>query len=42
MAGRKKVSPSPSMAMVTDMLKEALGRLGPEDRPILHPDQGRQ
>jgi putative transposase len=37
-----KVSASPSMKMVTDMLKEALGRLGPEDRPILHSDQGWQ
>lgn len=37
-----KVSSSPSMAMVTDMLKEALGRLGPQDRPILHSDQGWQ
>lgn len=37
-----KVSASPSMAMVTDMLKDALGRLGPEDRPILHSDQGWQ
>lgn len=37
-----KVSSSPSMAMVTDMLKDALGRLGPQDRPILHSDQGWQ
>lgn len=37
-----KVGTSPSMAMVTEMLKEALGRLGPQDRPILHSDQGWQ
>lgn len=37
-----KVSSSPSLAMVTDMLKDALGQLGPEDRPILHSDQGWQ
>lgn len=34
-----RISSSPSMAMVTDMLKDAFKRLGPKDRPVLHSDQ---
>ncbi|OFI39416.1 integrase [Arthrobacter sp. SW1] len=37
-----KVSSSPSMAMVTGMLTDAIVRLGPGDRPVLHSDQGWQ